>query len=203
MKPFKRQPTFIFMAYTVSVKVKINGEVKTVTVKRQYRTKEAATKAGERLLKDVKESGMTPVGSFTLRNPSGKETRPYLSKEEYDNLYYWLPIETMENRKMSYRDDPGRLKAGQRKYNTLDEARKGALNQSRKRWEELQYFPNRYSNISIGVYKGGKYLGFVTYNILKGKKEMFNGFEGTWSPAENEDDEVRIKKDGTLIHWNV
>lgn len=35
------------------------------------------------------------------------------------------------------------------------------------------------------------------------QKERFNGFEETWSPTENEDDEVHITKDGTQIHWNV
>lgn len=186
--------------YKASVKVQVNGKIKTITVSREYHTKEAVTKAGEKLLADVKEAGMTPIGSFIIRTPSGKEARPILPREVYRNLFYWIPIETMQMWEMDYRADPGdERRFGRRKYDTLDQARKGALNQSKKRWDEIQYFPNSYSNISIAVYKGPKYLGFVTYNILKGKKERFNGFEGTWSPAEHEKDEQLLKKDGTLL----
>ena len=122
--------------YKASVKVQVDGMIKTITVSREYHTKEAATKAGERLLNDVKASGLTPIGTFTLRTPSGKETRPILPREEYLNLYYWIPIESMTARKLDYHDDPGdKMRFGQRKYDSLDDARKGALSQSKKRWD--------------------------------------------------------------------
>lgn len=188
--------------YKASVKVQVNGEIKTITVSKEYHTKEAVTKAGERLLADVKEAGMTPIGSFIIRSPSGKEVRPILPREVYRNLFYWIPIETMQKWEMDYRADPGdERRFGQRKYDTLDQARKGALNQSKKRWNEIHNGYNfyNYSNISIAVYQGPKYLGFVTYNILKGKKDMFKDYEGTWSPAGHEKDEQLLKKDGTLL----
>lgn len=186
------------MAYTVSVKVKVDGEIKTVTVKRQYQTKEAATKAGERLLKDVKESGMVPVDSFTIRNPSGKEVRPYISKDAYDELYHFINADVRRGFASSYEQYRTKVPILSKRYDTLDQARKGALAKSKKKWEENQFF-GRKDNISMEIYKGQKYLGFVTYNILKDKNPMFKGYEGIWSPAGHEKDEQHLKKDGSLL----
>ena len=184
--------------YQVSVKVKTPDGVKTVSVKRTYATKEAATKAGERLLADVKASGLTPVGTFILRNASGKEVRPYLSKEEYNDLYHFISTDVRMSYANNYEEYRNKVPILSKRCDTLDQARKGALAKSKEIWNHNLYF-GRSHNISIEVYKGQKYLGFVTYNILKGKDPMFKGYEGTWSPAEHPKDEQLLKKDGSTL----
>lgn len=181
--------------YYVSVKVNTPEGVKSVSVKRTYATKEAATKAGERLLADVKASGLTPVGSFILRNASGKEVRPYLSKEEYNDLYYWVMGDLV--RKYNYDPDKILTRASKR-YDTLDQVRKGALVQSKKIWDEINYIGSN-KNIDILVFKGKKLLGTVTYNALKGKHPRFNGYEGEWLTADYPEDYRHLKKDGSTI----
>lgn len=181
--------------YQVSVKVKTPDGVKTVSIKRVYATKEAATKAGERLLVDVKASGLTPVGTFVLRSATGKEIRPYLSKEEYNDLYYWVMGDLVRN----YNYDPDKiLTRASKRYDTLDQVRKSAINQSKKVWDEINYFGSN-RNIDVQVFKGKKFLGTVTYNILKGKKPMFDKYEGIWSSAEHPKDEQLLKKDGSTL----
>lgn len=181
--------------YHVSVKVKTPDGVKSVSVKRTYATKEAATKAGERLLADVKASGLIPVSTFALRTDSGKEVRPYLSKEEYNDLYYWVMGDLVRN----YNYDPDKiLTRASKRYDTLDQVRKSAINQSKKVWDEINYFGSN-RNIDVQVFKGKKFLGTVTYNILKGKKPMFDKYEGIWSPAEHPKDEQLLKKDGSTL----
>ena len=159
-----------------------------------------------------KALGKIPDGAYSMYSPTGtllgsvkisqkdiqkaEAKRPFLPKDEYNDLYYVIE-EDLRRRKIT---DPAKHPLDQiltspKRYDTLEQAIKGALNKSKKIWDENQWL-SKPQNISVCVYKGRKYLGFVTYDITR-------TFGGTWSPADHPKDEVPLKKDGTIDTRNT
>lgn len=161
-----------------------------------------------------KAVGKIPDGSYSMYSTTGtllgyvrisqkdivkaENKRPFLPKAEYNNLYYFLN----EDDRRRFVTDPMKHPLDQvpispRRYDTLDDARKGALNRSKKLWDENQWNLDMgfkrpiLQNISVCVYKGMNYLGFVTYDTTK-------KHAGTWTSADHPKDMVFLNKDGTI-----
>lgn len=122
--------------------------------------------------------------------------RPYLPKDQYDQLFYY--VEENGIRAMRESGRPPQDFASRKRYDTLDEVRKGALNKSKSIWKTyLEYvshgWDTRGINTSVSIFKGNKYLGFVTCNELP---ELPG--KGTFSPASNPKDEIPINADGSV-----
>ena len=134
------------------------------------------------------------VGAKAKAKYEGK--RPLLPKEQYDQLYYYTPGWILEELpKSKY---PPQHYSSPRRYDTIDEVRKAALSKSKKIMQEINFRASNGwrtdgMNMSLCIFKGNKYLGFVTWGGIPGFP-----WKGTFSPAENPKDEVPLNADGTI-----
>ena len=119
--------------------------------------------------------------------------RMRLSKEEYDQLYYYVNGKVAEYWVVERGVSPLRY-TSPRRYDTLDAVRRAALAKSRKLWKENEVLKEvglpTHCPI-LWVYKGERFLGTVCHDILR-------CFDGIWCGADCPKDDVALKKDGTL-----
>ena len=113
--------------------------------------------------------------------------RPFIPKEQYDELYYFLEEHLFKQYLQGKR--PQDMIYGGKRYDTLQEARKGALAKSNRLLESIYPVP-----ITLYIFKGGQYLGHVeTAKMMRDAN-----FDGTWAPKEYPKDWSPILKDGSI-----
>ena len=181
-----------------------------------YKTGEAySVDAKDKRELSLKAYGAVPDGTYKVINKDGsvkyylevskkkyeraKKARPTLPKDQYDQLYYYVGDKRGFSRILEG-EDPLRF-SSPRRYDTLQEARKGALAKSKKDWAEIRE-AGRFAfqqSLTQHVFKGRKYLGYVEYNILKGKDNgIHDYFDGLWYTVEHPKDPSPILMDGSI-----
>lgn len=121
--------------------------------------------------------------------------RPYLPKEQYDQLYFFVDGKFLP-RILKGEVDPFQA-CSNRRYDTIDEARKASLAKSKKNWAEIKVSAYPFHSLDVAIFKGRKYVGSVEYNILRDKKLSIE-YDGLWYPAEHPKDPSPILSDGTI-----
>ena len=158
-----------------------------------------------------KAIGKVPDGVYTMYSPTGyplgsvsiskksidkaEKKRGFIPKEQYDQLYYFTQDSIWDLMKDYKKSSPLEV-ISPRRYDSLDEARKGAIARSYKDFCEIQAIGSTLKgsrSIAQYVFKGSKYLGCVTYNVLKDKVAY-----ALWSPAEHPKELFPLNKDGTI-----
>ena len=139
-----------------------------------------------------------PLGTVIISKKSierAEKKRGFVPKEQYDQLYYFTQDFIWELMKDYKKSSPlGVIRP--RRYDSLDDARKSAIARSYKDFKEISelgYTLNRGKSITQFVFKGDKYLGSVTYNVLKDKVAY-----AFWSTADHPKDLIPLNKDGTI-----
>lgn len=121
-----------------------------------------------------------------------------MSKEEYFKLYYYLT--DREYRFTKERGDlPQEGALGRKRYDNINDARKGALAKSNRIYDEnkkASMWGFRQENVSVMVWKGDRFLGNVTTTKMFPLYKKFCA--GIWNTAENPKDDIPIKADGTI-----
>jgi len=152
-----------------------------------------------------------PKSKFSVRDSNGeginividttkdaKQKRGFIPKEQYDQLYYIMNDRQYDLCNMEGRDP---LVFASRRYDTLDEVRKAAIARSKKNMKDYidastgpwPHLAKTLPGFSVMVFKGRRYMGFVTVNPSKSKMLPYTA---TWSPAENPKDEIPLGPDG-------
>ena len=163
----------------------------------------------------IQAYGKVPEGNYKVVNRDGstkyylnvtkkgyeraKNARPFLPKDQYDQLYYYVG-ENRGFKRILQGEDP-LLFSSPKRYDTIQDARKGALAKSKKDWMMIREAPFLSVDHSLAqhVFKGRKYLGCVEYNILRGKdKGIHDYFDGLWYPVEHPKDPSPILADGSI-----
>lgn len=129
--------------------------------------KEHTIKAKDKNELKEKMIGKLPYGRYTVKDENGKSltgitlhahSRPQLPKEEYDNLYFYIP-EKAQSLIDSGKYSPPRLAHG--RYDTITEARKSALAKSYKGYKINAITGWDNEPVIFNIYKGTKLLGQV------------------------------------------
>lgn len=125
-----------------------------------------------------------------------------IPKEQYDQLYFYMNKRCFNA--VQKGDDPIRL-SSPRRYDTIQKVRKAALAKSKKEWSEIvtvsKRFPELVKNNSLTIYvfKGRAYMGFVEYNTLKNTDGGIHDFyDGMWYSANNPKNPSMILMDGSI-----
>lgn len=125
-----------------------------------------------------------------------------IPKEQYDQLYFYMDKRCFNA--VQKGDDPIRL-SSPRRYDTIQKVRKAALAKSKKEWSEIvtvsKRFPELVKNNSLTIYvfKGRTYMGFVEYNIHKRTDGGIHDFyDGMWYSANNPVNPSMILMDGSI-----
>lgn len=125
-----------------------------------------------------------------------------IPKEQYDQLYFYMDKRCFNA--VQKGDDPIRL-SSPRRYDTIQKVRKAALAKSKKEWSEIvtvsKRFPELVKNNSLTIYvfKGRTYIGFVEYNTLKSTDGGIHDFyDGMWYSANNPVNPSMILMDGSI-----
>ena len=135
------------------------------------------------------------------RYDNAKKARPFLPKDQYDQLYYYI-VGRAQRAVDIDRKDPLQF-ASRKRYDTIQEVRKAAIAKSKALWKDILEthppFRPMEPTSTVFVYKGRNYLGFVEYNILKGKDGgIHNYFDATWHPKEHPKDPSLLLADGSI-----
>lgn len=115
--------------------------------------------------------------------------RPKMSKEDYDQLYFYVgggPVKSGES--------PLRF-ASPRRYDDIDSARKGALAKSKKIFSEnmaMMEWGFKPKNYEVAVYKGTKYMGSVYYD------RNSKAWVGLWYSVQTPKDPSPLRADGSI-----
>lgn len=112
-----------------------------------------------------------------------------MSKEQYDQLYYYVDGSVYQRLVVNRGDDPLRH-TSPRRYETVDEVRKAALAKSIKVNRESKYVYTGKSTDQV-VMKGRRFIGVVSIDIG-------GRFDGLWWPAEHPKDPSPLRKDGSI-----
>lgn len=116
-----------------------------------------------------------------------------MTKAQYDELYYYVTGSALKLIENDGRD-PLKL-SSPRRYDTLDNVRKAALAKSKKEADLIKEgIAPRYRSLTVGVYKGRKYLGFVEYATSRPRGSAHVGF---WHPVGRTKDPIPLYKDGS------
>lgn len=131
------------------------------------------------------------ISAVTKRNAEKK--RPQMPKAQYDQLYYYIEGDVAEYHVFKMGKSPLNY-TSPRRYDTLNEARKGALAKSYKIFREnkvAREYGWKQHSFSVYVYKGTKFIGVVTYDWMR-------HYDGLWAPAEHIKDPQPLRKDGSI-----
>lgn len=115
--------------------------------------------------------------------------RPYMPKNEYDQLYYYIPANVYNNKVINGRESP-LMFASPRRYDNLDAARKAALAKSKKIMSERRAIGFSMHSPDICVMKGTRFVGSVCV-------ETGGIADGIWQPAGSRDLSP-LRNDGTI-----
>ena len=157
--------------------------------------------------------GKIPDGWYITFDKNGKSryNSPSIDvcKESYEKALRWMPKEQYDQLynfcdKMEYE---WYLKKGERdyittRYQTVEDARKGALNKSYKEYMYYKKDAERYNRPVRApdyfyVFKGKtKFVGAVIYDPTRAS-------DGYWYSADNMKKAIPLKKDGTLYSGNT
>lgn len=145
--------------------------------------------------KNGKFFGATWIDERTKKNAEKK--RPLMPKEQYNQLYFYIDIGTVERSKVPLGKNPlDYVHTSPRRHDSLTDVRRAALSNSYKVYTENKmmepYFTNWSANhpTEMCVFQGARFLGIVEYSPIRGT----NGF---WTPAGSRTRKV-MNKDGTL-----
>ena len=139
-------------------------------------------------------------GSVTISEESKKRAerkRAPMSKEQYNQLYFYVEIEVLTRAKVPQGKNPlDYISVSPRRYDSLTEVRKAALAYSYKTYTKNKTMEKYYKNWTANhstemcVFHGPKFLGTVDYAPIK-------GVDGLWTPADSREPRL-MNKDGTL-----
>ena len=122
----------------------------------------------------------------------------YIPREEYNSKYWIVTGSNDWIKKVFASEDPAKF-ALPRRYETINEVRKAALNKSKKNIERIRYAGERFLLTGVYVFKGSRFVGIVEYNLLKGNKDgIHDRYDGLWLPADNPKEPSTMLADGSL-----
>lgn len=148
------------------------------------------------LKKDGSLKDVLKVDSKTSERAS--KARPKVSKEQYDQLYYYM--DESQYRQTLKGADPLNY-TSPRRYDDIQSVRKAALAKSKSEWTKMRDFPvfSYNTTSAMHVFKGRKYLGYVEYNVLKGKDNgIHDHYDGLWTSVDRPKDPSPMLSDGSL-----
>lgn len=131
------------------------------------------------------------ISAITKKNAEKK--RPQMSKDQYDQLYYYIEGDVADYHVFKMGKSPLNF-TSPRRYDTLNEARKGALAKSYKIFREnkvAREYGWKQHSFAVYVYKGTRFVGVVTYDWMK-------HYDGLWASAEHIKDPQPLNKDGSI-----
>lgn len=145
--------------------------------------------------KNGKHFGSVRISEKSKR--SAERKRPVLSKEQYNQLYFYTDIGTVERSKVPLGKNPlDYVHTSPRRYDSLTDVRRAALSNSYKTYTKNKMMEPYFTNWSVNnptemcVFQGARFLGIVEYSPIRGT----NGF---WTPAGSRTRKI-MNKDGTL-----
>ena len=135
-------------------------------------------------------------------SPKGKSIKSHPNIPKVDSMYYYL---TDNNFIYAMKNKIQPQTMANRRYETINQARKGALAKSNSIYKQMQsrmYWGMKVDdlNLSVHVFKGDKYLGFVTTTKMENDIMKLQGMRpfkapGTWTIGK---DSQMLNADGSL-----